>query len=76
VLSLIAFASAEPAASAWVLCKHSYEVWVEGNKVEHRREVAWKKVAKPPADSVLSNAVQRPVRPASSAVCQQAGSRS
>jgi hypothetical protein len=28
-----------------VLWAHSYEVWVDGNKTEHRREVAWNKMA-------------------------------
>jgi hypothetical protein len=27
-----------------VLWKHSYEVWIDANKVSHRRDVAWKKV--------------------------------
>jgi hypothetical protein len=27
-----------------VLWRHSYEVWIDANKVSHRRDVAWKKV--------------------------------
>ena len=32
------------AESAWVLWKHSYEVWIDNNKESHRRDIAWKKV--------------------------------
>jgi len=41
ILISVATASAE---SAWVLWKHSYEVWIDTNKASHRRDVAWKKV--------------------------------
>src|SRR5262249_24887423 len=44
-LSLLAWAATAQAKGAWVLWKHSYEVWVDSNKVEHRRDGAWKKVA-------------------------------
>jgi hypothetical protein len=44
-LSVLICVSTATIASAWVLWNHSYEVWVDGNKAEHRREVAWKKIA-------------------------------
>jgi hypothetical protein len=34
-----------------VLWAHSYEVWVDENKTEHRREVAWNKMARTAAKS-------------------------
>ena len=34
-----------------MLGKHSYEVSVDSNKVDHRRDVAWKKVAATAAKS-------------------------
>jgi hypothetical protein len=43
-LSLLASAETAHAESKWVLWKHSYEVWIDANKVGHRRDVAWKKV--------------------------------
>jgi len=51
VLSVLAWVATVNAKGAWVLWKHSYEVWVDSNKVEHRREVAWEKVAAMPAKS-------------------------
>ena len=33
------------AESSWVLWAHSYEVWVDKNKDNPRRDVVWKKVA-------------------------------
>ena len=44
-VSLLPFAAAADAEGAWVLWEHSYEVWVDQNKADHRRDVAWKKVA-------------------------------
>jgi len=44
-LCLLTFPATAYAASAWVLWEHRYEVWVDSNKVDHRRDVAWKKVA-------------------------------
>jgi len=44
-LSLLTSAATASAESAWVCWKHSYEVWVESNGTEHRRDVSWKKVA-------------------------------
>ena len=41
VLTSVTTAHAE---SAWVLWKHSYEVWIDNTKETHRRDVAWKKV--------------------------------
>ena len=43
-LSLLICAATAYAEGAWVLWKHSYEVWVDTNKDNHRRDVAWKKV--------------------------------
>ena len=43
-LSLLAWAATADAEGAWMLWKHSYEVWVDTNKDSHRRDVAWKKV--------------------------------
>jgi hypothetical protein len=42
--SVLSSATIVDAGSAWVLWKHSYEVWVDNNKESHRRDVAWKKV--------------------------------
>jgi hypothetical protein len=39
------------AEGAWVLWKHSYEVWIDANKDSHRRDVAWTKVARTAAKS-------------------------
>jgi len=50
-LSLLASVTTVNAKGAWVLWKHSYEVWVDSNKADHRRDVAWKKVAAMPAKS-------------------------
>jgi hypothetical protein len=32
------------AEGAWVLWQHSYEVFVDANKEQHRRNVSWKRV--------------------------------
>ena len=50
-LSVLTFASPPANASAWVLWTHTYEVWVDANKAEHRREVGWKKMATTAAKS-------------------------
>src|SRR5216684_745787 len=42
--SVLTSATSAYAESAWVLWKHSYEVWIDNNKEDHRRDVAWKKV--------------------------------
>src|SRR5262249_54134952 len=39
-LALLISAATAHAKGAWVLWKHSYEVWVDSNKVDHRRDVA------------------------------------
>ena len=44
-LFLLTSAATVHAESKWVLWKHSYEVWIDINKVSHRRDVAWKKVS-------------------------------
>ena len=51
VLSLLASVTTVNAKGAWMLWKHSYEVWVDSNKVDHRRDVAWKKVVATAAKS-------------------------
>ena len=61
VLFVIAFASTATAASAWALWRHTYEVWVDANKVEHRREVGWKKLA---TTAAKSDCVSRGIREA------------
>jgi hypothetical protein len=43
-LSLLIWTTTASAESAWVLWKHSYEVWIDTNKVSHRRDVAWNKI--------------------------------
>ena len=43
-LSLLTSAPTAHAQSAWVLWEHSYEVWVDSSKVNHRRDGYWKKV--------------------------------
>ena len=48
--SLILAATAY-AQNAWVRWQHSYEVFVDNNKDNHRREVSWKKVAATAAQS-------------------------
>src|SRR5262245_55990945 len=50
-LALFTSTATAQAVSAWVLWKHSYEVWVDSNKVAHRRDVAWKKVVATAAKS-------------------------
>jgi len=50
-LYLLTSAVTVHATGAWVLWKHSYEVWVDSNKVDHRRDVTWKKVAATAAKS-------------------------
>ncbi len=42
--SLLTSGATAHAESAWVLWKHSYEVWIDTNKNSHRRDVAWRKV--------------------------------
>jgi hypothetical protein len=50
-VSCLPFAGVAYAERAWVLWEHSYEVWVDKNKDNHRRDVAWKKVASTSAKS-------------------------
>ena len=42
--SLLTSVATAYAQSAWVLWEHSYEVWVDSSKVNHRRDGYWKKV--------------------------------
>ena len=58
------------AEGAWVLWKHSYEVWVDTNKDNHRRDVAWKKVK---ATTAKSDCDDRRVREARAAGLVVAG---
>jgi len=44
-LCLLTPAVTVSAGTAWVCWKHSYEIWVDSDKVDHRRDVSWKKVA-------------------------------
>ena len=60
-LSLLTSAATAHAQSAWVLWKHSYEVWIDTNKGSHRRDVAWKKVT---ATAAKSDCDDRRVREA------------
>ena len=50
-LSLLSSAATADAECAWVLWEHSYEVWIDSNKENHRRDGYWKKVAAPAAKS-------------------------
>ena len=50
------------AESAWVLWEHSYEVWVDNNKENHRRDVAWKKVNATAAKSDCDDSKVREAR--------------
>jgi hypothetical protein len=49
--SLLTSVATAYAQSAWVLWEHSYEVWVDSNKENHRRDGYWKKVAATAAKS-------------------------
>jgi hypothetical protein len=51
VLALFNATATAHAMGAWVLWAHSYEMWVDKNKENHRRDVTWKKVAATPAKS-------------------------
>jgi|SRR5215471_2779913 len=51
VLVLLISTATAPAMTAWVLWAHSYEIWVDKNKENHRRDVTWKKVAATPGKS-------------------------
>jgi len=62
---LVAFylltSAATASEGAWVLWEHSYEVWVDSNKENHRRDGYWKKVT---ATAVKSDCDDRTVREA------------
>ena len=60
-LSLLTSAATAHAQSAWVLWAHSYEVWVDRNKENHRRDGYWKKVT---ATAAKSDCDERTVREA------------
>jgi hypothetical protein len=60
-LTLLTSGATAHAEGAWVLWKHSYEVWVDTNKDSHRRDVAWKKVN---ATTAKSDCDERRVREA------------
>ena len=59
--SLLTAATTAHAQSAWVLWEHSYEVWVDSNKEDHRRDGYWKKVT---ATTAKSDCDDRRVREA------------
>ena len=61
VLSL--FTSGAPGSSeaAWVCWKHSYEVWVDSSRTDHRYDVAWQRIA---TTAAKSDCEQRGVREA------------
>jgi hypothetical protein len=61
-LSLLASAATAHAESKWVLWKHSYEIWIDTNKVSHRRDIAWKKVSVTAAKSDCDNRRLREAR--------------
>jgi hypothetical protein len=60
-LSLLTSAATASAEGAWVLWEHSYEVWVDSNKENHRRDGYWKKVT---ATAAKSDCDDRTVREA------------
>ena len=60
-LSLLTSAATAHAQSAWVLWEHSYEVWIDSNKENHRRDGYWKKVT---ATAAKSDCDDRTVREA------------
>ena len=43
--SLLTIAATVHAEGAWVLWEHAYEVWIDSNKGNHRRDIHWAKVA-------------------------------
>jgi len=61
VLWFFAAAATAHAEGAWVLWEHSYEVWVDSNKENHRRDGYWKKVT---ATAAKSDCDDRTVREA------------
>ena len=61
-LSLLICAATAYAEGAWVLWKHSYEVWVDSNKENHRRDGAWKKVKATTAKSDCDDRRMREAR--------------
>jgi len=58
---LLTSAATACAQGAWVLWEHSYEVWVDTNKENHRRDGYWKKVT---ATAAKSDCDDRTVREA------------
>jgi hypothetical protein len=61
-LSQLASAATAHAENKWVLWKHSYEIWIDTNKVSHRRDIAWKKVTVTAAKSDCDNRRLREAR--------------
>ena len=59
--SLLTSAATASAECAWVLWEHSYEVWIDSNKENHRRDGYWKKVT---ATAAKSDCDDRTVREA------------
>ena len=60
-LSLLTSAATASAEGAWVLWEHSYEVWVDSNRENHRRDGYWKKFT---ATAAKSDCDDRRVREA------------
>ena len=66
ILSLLALVTTAVTTAysegAWVLWKHSYEVFVDKNKENHRRELSWKKVTAMAAKSDCDDRRMRDAR--------------
>jgi hypothetical protein len=45
MLSLCTSTATVSAEAAWVRWKHSYEVWVDSYRTDHRSDVSWHRVA-------------------------------
>jgi hypothetical protein len=58
---LLTSAATASAEGAWVLWEHSYEVWIDSNKENHRRDGYWKKVT---ATAAKADCEDRTVREA------------
>ena len=68
-LCLLTSAATAHAESKWVLWKHSYEVWIDTNKVGHRREFILAELAGRHADAAVDVHPDDPLRSARPAAC-------